>query len=81
MVFSSRMDSALERAIKAAGGPAALARICSQHPQAVSRWRREGQPPAKHCLAIEAATGVTRYELRPDVFGNGPASTDLESAA
>lgn len=30
--------------------------------------------PAHHCLAIEEATGgkVTRYQLRPDVFGPAP---------
>lgn len=81
MVFSTHMDSALNRAIKAAGGSAALAKICKQHPQAVTRWKREGRPPAKHCLAIEAATGVTRYELRPDVFGVAPDTSELDSAA
>jgi DNA-binding transcriptional regulator YdaS (Cro superfamily) len=35
-------------------------------------------PPAEHCRAIEEITNgaVTRYELRPDVFG---ASADRES--
>ncbi len=34
--------------------------------------------PAHRCLAIEAATkgAVTRYELRPDVFGPAPESSD-----
>lgn len=38
-------------------------------------------PPAEHCRAIEEATGgqVTRYDLRPDVFGSGPERE--ESAA
>lgn len=35
-------------------------------------------PPAEHCRAIEYATGgkVTRYNLRPDVFGDSPNPTD-----
>jgi hypothetical protein len=28
--------------------------------------------PPKYCLAIEAVTGVTRYELRPDIYGDAP---------
>jgi len=50
---------------------AELARVCSQKPQAVTRWVRTGRVPAHHCIAIEEATGgaVTRYDLRPDVFG------------
>lgn len=29
---------------------------------------------AKKALAIEAATGVSRQELRPDIFGHPPAA-------
>jgi DNA-binding transcriptional regulator YdaS (Cro superfamily) len=35
-------------------------------PQAVSQWKRV--PPA-WCIPLEAATGVSRHELRPDIFG------------
>ena len=42
-------------------------------PQAVHNWIVRGVP-AERCLAIENATGgaITRYELRPDVFGQPP---------
>ena len=48
-----------------------LAEACGQPRQAVDRWRRTGKVPAHHCIPIEVATkgAVTRYELRPDVFG------------
>lgn len=38
------------------------------------RWWLKNTPPANRCLAIEAATNgaVTRYELRPDVYGEPP---------
>lgn len=67
--------SAIARAITAAGGKAALAAHVGQFRQAVDRWLRTGKVPARHCIAIESAAGgaVTRYDLRPDVFGNGPA--------
>lgn len=66
----------ITRAIKAAGSAAALARICGQPPQAVTRWKRTGLVPPKHCRKIEEATGVTRYELRPDFFGSEPANEE-----
>lgn len=39
-------------------------------PQAVSQWKRV--PPA-WCIALEEKTGVSRHELRPDIFGPVPA--------
>lgn len=37
--------------------------------QAISQWTRV---PPEHCLHIEAVTGVSRYELRPDIYGDAP---------
>jgi DNA-binding transcriptional regulator YdaS (Cro superfamily) len=48
--------------------------------QYVWKWLNSDSPmpPAEHCRAIEDITNgaVTRYDLRPDVFG---ASADCES--
>lgn len=55
----------LSRAIDKAGGVAALARILGIRSQAVSQW---DDPPVKRVLAIEAATGIPRHELRPDIY-------------
>lgn len=67
----------IDRAIEAAGGLTELARRVSEltgeplSVQAVSKWRR--RVPAERCADIERATGVTRAELRPDLFGDlGP---------
>lgn len=48
-----------------------IAAACGVHFSAVSYWLRRNQVPAIHCLAIERFTSgqITRYELRPDVFG------------
>lgn len=35
-------------------------------PQAISQWERV---PAKRVLDIERITGVSRHQLRPDIFG------------
>ena len=61
-------DEALKRAIECAGGTAKLARALGIKPQAISQWTRV---PAERVLDVERATAakVTRYELRPDIYG------------
>ena len=63
-------DSGLERAIDAAGGISALARLVGVAQPSVSNWRRV---PAERVLAVEAATAVSRHHLRPDLY---PESDD-----
>lgn len=74
----------IKRAVDAVGGQQSeLARRISVSPQMVHQWITGARPvPAHRCLAIEKATNgtVTRYQLRPDVFGDGPA-TELKPAA
>lgn len=65
------MEKACEMAKSNAGGPAALARALEERgekitPQAVSQWKIV---PADKALKVEAITGVSRHEMRPDVFG------------
>jgi len=64
----------IRRAVDAAGGQTALATALGIRQGHVSQWLRRGKVPADRVLAIEAAIGgeVTRYELRPDVFGDAP---------
>ncbi len=37
--------------------------------QAVSQWKRV---PAERVLSVETITGVSRHQLRPDIFGASP---------
>lgn len=60
---------ALRKAIANAGGQSALARICGVSQAAVWDWlNRARRVPAEHVLSIEAATGVSRHALRPDIY-------------
>ena len=59
----------IQKAVAAAGGQTALAAICGVKQQQVWNWiNRQGHPPAQYCYPIEAATGVSAEELRPDIF-------------
>jgi DNA-binding transcriptional regulator YdaS (Cro superfamily) len=64
----------LEHAIEVVGGVSALAEALGISKQAVSGW---AQCPAERVLEVEAATRgvVTRYRLRPDVFGRSMQHT------
>ncbi|WP_425602034.1 transcriptional regulator [Stenotrophomonas maltophilia] len=69
----------IQRAVEVAGSQSVLAKLAGASPQFVHQWVTGRRPvPARYVLGIEAATGVTRYELRPDVFG--PFSSAEEAA-
>ena len=59
-------DPGLDEAIRAAGGVSELARQIGISQPSVSNWDRI---PAERVLAVEAATGVDRSVLRPDLYG------------
>jgi TorA maturation chaperone TorD len=59
-------DPGIEAAIAAAGGVGALARKIGIAQPSVSNWSRV---PAERVIAVEAATGVHRAMLRPDLYG------------
>jgi len=63
---------ALELARDIAGGQAALARICRKTQPTVWKWFQTSKRlPAEHVLDVEAATGVDRRLLRPDIYPRG----------
>ena len=83
LCFTGAMNP-IERACEAAGGQVVLARSIGVTPQAVNQWvRGSRRVPAEQCLPIETATegAVTRYELRPDVFGQASDVPPVEKAA
>jgi TorA maturation chaperone TorD len=58
-------DPGFQEAIRAAGGVSALARLTGISERTLREWERV--PPAQ-VLVVEAATGVARAVLRPDLF-------------
>lgn len=74
-------EHAIHQAIRAAGSQAKLAAIVGKKQGHVSRWLSRRRIPAQLVLPIEAATGVSRHELRPDVFGPAPAQFTAPAAS
>src|SRR5262245_3707095 len=69
-------DTGLDEAIRAAGGVGARDRKIGIAQPSVSNWSRV---PAERVVAVEAATGVDRSVLRPDLYGERhPHAGDLE---
>lgn len=62
-------DKVLRDVLRLIGGTRALARELGIDHAAVSRWDRV--PPLR-VLEVERITGVSRYRLRPDVYGRAP---------
>ncbi len=78
------MRTALARAISAAGSQTRLATELTRltgrtyRQGHISNWVARGRPPANIVIEIEHLTGVSRTELRPDVFAEiSPARATL----
>jgi len=62
-------NEALQAAVAAVGSQSAMARLIGLSQAAVWRWLdRKQSLPAEHVLTVEAATGISRHELRPDLY-------------
>lgn len=60
---------ALEQALASAGSQSELGRICGVSQPSIWKWLQSSKRlPAEHVLAVEAATGVPRHHLRPDIY-------------
>jgi len=60
---------ALQIAVRRLGSQSKLARLCQVTQPAVWKWMQSGKRlPAEHVLKVEQATGVSRHDLRPDIY-------------
>lgn len=67
--------SAIERLSEHFGSQRSLAVALGIRPQSITKWKLN-QIPAERVLEIERLCegAVSRYEMRPDVFGEAPAA-------
>tara|TARA_B100000586_G_C19912435_1_gene343752 strand:- start:454 stop:678 length:225 start_codon:yes stop_codon:yes gene_type:complete len=59
---------ALEKAIKIAGAQTKLSQAIGSSQQNISYWLRTGKVAPDKVILIERVTGVSRHELRPDIY-------------
>lgn len=60
------MSTPIDLLVAACGSRRKLAARMSLTPQAITKWAK--RIPAERVLAVEAATGVSRHDLRPDLY-------------
>ena len=61
-----RMETFIEYLNAERGRRISLAHAIGVNPAAISQW--DGKVPVTRVAAVEAATGIPRHELRPDIF-------------
>ena len=66
----------LKRLLRRFGTYKLAQRIGIKH-QSVVNWIKYGRVPPERVLAVEDILGVSRHDLRPDIFGPAPAVTPL----
>ena len=60
------------------GRASALAKELKKSPSAISQWKNV---PPEHVLVIERFSGISRHDLRPDLYGPAPAEPPQQDAA
>lgn len=78
--MSSDQIKLIKKAIQICEGQEKMASDLGLRSQgSISQWVTGRRPlPPKHCIKIEQLTDgeVTRYQLRPDIFGTAPSQSD-----
>lgn len=69
--------SPVDKAIEALGGLTKTATALGiDNPSVIANWRTRRRIPAERTLEVEALTGISRHELRPDIFGAAPTGEE-----
>lgn len=83
MAMEHDLDSALAQAVRAVGSQSAFGRLISRAQPTINGWlKNDVQLPGEYVLRVEAETGISRHDLRPDLYpreaGDDHAPVDLE---
>ncbi|WP_294257174.1 YdaS family helix-turn-helix protein [uncultured Sphingomonas sp.] len=69
MSLEAHLDTPLAKAVRAAGSQSAFGRWIDRRQSTVFGWLKDGKPlPAEHVLEVERLSGISRHELRPDIY-------------
>lgn len=73
---ASESETPLQQAVRLAGSQSELARRIGFTQGSVWRWLNGTELPGEAVLPIEQATGVSRHDLRPDLYPRDSAELD-----
>lgn len=75
--------SVIALAVRKAGSQSAFGRLIGKRQSTVAEWLKAGRIPAEQVLDVEQATGISRHELRPDIYPDErtPPLAHLDHAA
>ena len=69
MGIESNIESPVAEAVRKVGSQSAFGRLCGKSQTSVYELLQDGRPLwAEAVLKVEAATGVSRHDLRPDLY-------------
>lgn len=69
LAIVAHMNKITLKAVEAAGGTIALGKALGITRQAVEQWHTV---PPERVLDVERLSGISRYDLRPDIYGAAP---------
>lgn len=68
--------AAFEEAVRLAGGQTSVAALLGKKQPAISKRLKKGQPAnPEEVLPLEAATGISKHVLRPDLYPRDAVQT------
>ena len=69
MALEHDSSSPLANAVRIVGSQTAFGAVIGKRQSVVHDWLRLEKPlPAEHVLQVERETGISRHELRPDLY-------------
>lgn len=69
MGIEGSLESPLARAVRTVGSQSAYGRLVGRSQTWVYENLRDGKPvQAEHVLTVERETGISRHDLRPDLY-------------
>lgn len=69
MAIEHESDTALAKAVRAAGSQSAFGRLIGRRQSTIRQWLMERKPlPAEDVLLVERETGIPKEVLRPDIY-------------
>lgn len=76
MAIEHESESALAKAVRAAGSQSEFGRLLGKRQSTVREWLLADRLPAEFVLLVEDKMGVSRHDLRPDLYPRDSVEPD-----